>query len=44
MDRHISVLALGDAHASALNRESSIVRSDRLGCATYPSQNVVRLE
>jgi hypothetical protein len=44
MDRLTSVLALGDAHAGALNRESSIVRSDRLSCATHPRQNVIRLE
>ena len=44
MDRLITVLALGNAHSNALNRESSIVRGDRLSCSTHPLKEVVRLK
>jgi hypothetical protein len=44
MDRLITVLALGNAHSDALNRESCIVRGDRLSCSTHPLKDVVRLK
>ena len=44
MDRLVTVLDLGNAHSNALNREPSIVRSDRLSCPTYPRQNIIHLK